>query len=67
MGLGPLLVGGQVGVQGVAAFLRLAPLIEDVPGIPGGAALRRAAAGLSAGSRLAGLLPRIPGAPGSRR
>jgi hypothetical protein len=62
--LAPLLVSGRVAVQGVAAFLQLAPLIEDVPGIPGGAALRRAAAGLSAGSRLAGLLPRIPGVPG---
>ncbi len=69
----PLVVTGALRVQGVSAFLRLAPLIEDVPGIPGGAALRKAATGLAAGGRLAGrlpgtagLLPRLPGFGGRR-
>ena len=64
----PLVVTGALRVQGVAALLRLAPLIEDVPGIPGGAALRGAATALAAGGRwagrlpgTAGLLPRLPG------
>ena len=58
---GPLVVSGGLRLQGAAAFLRLAPLIEDVPGIPGGPALRRAAAALAAGGRVAGRLPGVPG------
>lgn len=61
---GPLVLSGALRVQGPAAFLRLAPLVEDVPGIPGAAALRRAGAALAAGGRLVGRLPRVPGLPG---
>lgn len=70
----PLVVSGGLRVQGAPAFLRLAPLVEDVPGIPGGPALRRAAAALTAGGRLAGRLPGVqgllgglPGRPGRDR
>jgi uncharacterized protein (TIGR03083 family) len=58
--LGPLLASGQVRLQDVRAFVRLAPVIEDLPGIPGGEALQRAARGLGSASRLAGRLPRLP-------
>jgi uncharacterized protein (TIGR03083 family) len=58
--LGPLLASRQVRLQDVRAFLRLTPLIEDLPGIPGGEALQRAARGLGGASQLAGRLPRLP-------
>lgn len=48
----------RVQVDNLPAFLRLAPLIESAPHIPGGAALRGATQLLRAAS---GLLGRIPG------
>jgi uncharacterized protein (TIGR03083 family) len=70
----PLVVSGGLRLQGAPALLRLAPLIEDVPGIPGGPALRRAGTALAAGGRVAGRLPGVQGLlagftarPGRRR
>lgn len=44
--LGQLLLTRRLQVQQLASFMRLAPLLHEVPGLPGGAALRTAVAGL---------------------
>ena len=61
-----LLAQRRIRMQDLRRFMMLAPIVEAVPGIPGGAALR-AAARVMAGA--AGLVDRIPGAgriPGLR-
>jgi hypothetical protein len=42
-----LLVGRRMHVRDLGGWMRLAPLVEQVPGLPGGPALRTAVAGLS--------------------
>jgi hypothetical protein len=42
-----LLLRRRLHVQDLPAWLRLAPLVEEVPGLPGGAALRGAVSGIS--------------------
>jgi uncharacterized protein (TIGR03083 family) len=44
--LAGLLVQRRLHVQQLPSFMRLAPLLHEVPGLPGGAALRTAVAGL---------------------
>jgi uncharacterized protein (TIGR03083 family) len=56
----PLVVSGRVRLQGAPAFLRLAPLIEDVPGIPGGRVVGRLPG-------VQGLLGGLPGREGRER
>lgn len=46
-GLPQLLVSRRLQVQHLPQWMRLAPLLEEVPGLPGGAALRTAVSGLS--------------------
>lgn len=46
-GLPQLLVSRRLQVQQLPQWMRLAPLLEEVPGLPGGAALRTAVSGLS--------------------
>ena len=46
-GLPQLLVSRRLQVQQLPQWMRLAPLLEEVPGLPGGAALRTAVNGLS--------------------
>ena len=58
-GLGPTLASGAMTVAGLPTFLRLAPLVEQVPGLPGGAALSSGARALSGLGRLAGGLGRL--------
>lgn len=53
-----LLVTRRLRVQDLGAFLRLAGILEQVPGLPGGAALRAAARGLSGAGSLLARLPR---------
>lgn len=43
-----LLVSRRLVVQQLPSFLRLAPLVSDIPGLPGGAALRAGVGGLGA-------------------
>lgn len=50
-----LLVTRRLVVHDLPSFLRLAPLLQEVPGLPGGAALRSAVGGLGRVSRLLGL------------
>lgn len=50
-----LLVSRRMVVQDLSSWMRLAPLVAEVPGLPGGAALRGAIAGLG---RVSGLLGR---------
>ena len=47
IGLPQLLLSRRLHVQQLPQWMRLAPLLEDVPGLPGGPALRHAVAGLS--------------------
>ncbi|HEX8497861.1 MAG TPA: maleylpyruvate isomerase N-terminal domain-containing protein [Actinomycetales bacterium] len=47
-----LLLQRRLVVQDLPAFMRLAPLLHEVPGLPGGAALRGAVGGLSKVTRL---------------
>lgn len=42
-----LLLGRKLHVQHLPQWMRLAPLLDDVPGLPGGAALKTAVGGLS--------------------
>ncbi len=42
-----LLLTRRLVVQQLPQWMRLAPLLEDVPGLPGGAALKTAVGGLS--------------------
>jgi len=56
-----LLLGRRIHVQEMTQWLRLAPLLDDLPGLPGGAALASAAAGLSG---VAGGLSSLTGAAG---
>ncbi|MEX2290258.1 MAG: maleylpyruvate isomerase N-terminal domain-containing protein [Mycobacteriales bacterium] len=46
-GLPQLLVSRRLQVQQLPQWMRLAPLLDDVPGLPGGAALRAAVGGVS--------------------
>ncbi|GAC1322979.1 MAG: hypothetical protein NVSMB13_02190 [Mycobacteriales bacterium] len=58
----PLLLTRRIKVQEMASFVRLAPLVHEVPGLPGGAALRTVSAGLGGGIAGVGkLLGRLPG------
>ncbi len=50
--LATLLLTRRLVVQDLPGFLRLAPLLHEVPGLPGGAALRGAVAGLGRVTRL---------------
>jgi uncharacterized protein (TIGR03083 family) len=54
-----LLVQRRLVVSEMTSFMRLAPLLSEVPGLPGGAALRTAVAGLGGVSRLLGRLPSL--------
>lgn len=45
--LGQLLLTRRLQVQHLPQWMRLAPLLDDVPGLPGGAALKTAVSGLS--------------------
>jgi uncharacterized protein (TIGR03083 family) len=51
-----LLLSRRLVVSQLPAFMRLAPLVSDVPGLPGGAALRSGVAGVSKVSGLVGRL-----------
>ena len=46
-GVPGLLVSRRLHVQDLPAWMRLAPLVEEVPGLPGGTALRTAVGGIS--------------------
>jgi uncharacterized protein (TIGR03083 family) len=56
--LGQLLVTRRLHVQQLPSFMRLAPLLHEVPGLPGGAALRAALAGLGGVTKVLGRLRR---------
>lgn len=47
-----LLVGRQIRVHGIPELARLAPIVEEVPGLPGGPALRAAARWFNGAGRL---------------
>ncbi len=47
-----LLLSRRLAVQDLRGFMRLAPLLHDVPGLPGGAVLRSAVGGLGRVTRL---------------
>ena len=49
-----LLVQRRLKVQELSSFMRLAPLLHEVPGLPGGAVLRAGVSGLSGVTRLVG-------------
>ncbi len=51
-----LLVSRRLVVQQMTSFMRLAPIVTEVPGLPGGAALRTGVAGLG---KVSGLLSRL--------
>lgn len=53
----PLLVSRKLVVHRLPSLLRLAPLVEEVPGIPGGTALKGAIKHLAGAGRLLGRLP----------
>ena len=53
-----LLVQRRLVVQQLASFMRLAPLVSDVPGLPGGQALKAGLAGISGITRMLGRLRR---------
>ena len=57
----PMLARRDLRVHHMAGLLALAPIVEAVPGLPGGPALRVAVRNLRSVSRL---LRRIPGVPG---
>ena len=50
--LGQLLLTRRLVVQDLTGFMRLAPLLHEVPGLPGGAALTTAVTGLGSVTRL---------------
>lgn len=52
--LGQLLLTRRLVVQQLPSFMRLAPLLNDVPGLPGGAALKTAVAGLGSVTKVLG-------------
>ncbi|GAC1442837.1 MAG: hypothetical protein NVS3B26_06890 [Mycobacteriales bacterium] len=52
--LGQLLLSRRLQVQQLPSFMRLAPLLHEVPGLPGGAALRTAVTGLGSVTRVLG-------------
>jgi uncharacterized protein (TIGR03083 family) len=52
--LAQLLLTRRLQVQRLDSFLRLAPLLHEVPGLPGGAALRTAVAGLGGVTKVLG-------------
>jgi hypothetical protein len=56
-----LLLTRRLQVQQLHHFMRLAPLLDDVPGLPGGPALKSAVAGMSGvGSGVGRVLGRLP-------
>lgn len=59
--LGQLLLTRRLQVQQLPQWMRLAPLLDDVPGLPGGAALKTAVGGLSG---VAGSLSGVAGGVG---
>jgi len=52
--LGQLLLSRRLQVQQLSSFMRLAPLLHEVPGLPGGAALRTAVGGLGGVTKVLG-------------
>jgi uncharacterized protein (TIGR03083 family) len=56
--LGQLLLTRRLVVHQLPSFMRLAPLLHEVPGLPGGAALKTAVAGLGGVTRAFGRLRR---------
>jgi uncharacterized protein (TIGR03083 family) len=52
--LGTLLLTRRLHVQQLPSFMRLAPLLHEVPGLPGGAALRTAVSGLGSVTKALG-------------
>ena len=56
--LAQLLLSRRLVVHQLPSFMRLAPLLHEVPGLPGGAALRGAVAGLGSVNKLLGRLRR---------
>lgn len=52
--LGQLLLTRRLQVQHLTSFMRLAPLLHEVPGLPGGPALRTAVAGLGGVTKVLG-------------
>ena len=52
--LGQLLLTRRLQVQQLPSFMRLAPLLHEVPGLPGGAALRTAVGGLGSVTKMLG-------------
>jgi uncharacterized protein (TIGR03083 family) len=60
--LGQLLLTRRLQVQQMQHFMRLAPLLDAVPGLPGGASLKTAVGGLhGVGSSVGRVLGRLPG------
>lgn len=59
----PMLARRELRLHHVAGLLALAPIVEAVPGLPGGAALRVAVHNVRGISRLVRRLPRVPGLP----
>lgn len=53
-----LLVQRRLVVQQLTSFMRLAPIVHDAPGLPGGAALKAGISGVSGITRLVGRLRR---------
>lgn len=56
--LGSLLLTRRLQVQHLPSFMRLAPLLHEVPGLPGGAALRNAVSGLGNVTKVLGRFKR---------
>jgi hypothetical protein len=57
-----LMLARRMHVQHMASWMRLAPLVEEVPGLPGGSTLRTAVGGLSGvGAGVGRVLSRLPG------
>jgi hypothetical protein len=56
-----LLVTGRIRIHDVPGLLRLAPIVTEIPGIPGGPALRIASRALAGAGGALSLLPRLPG------
>lgn len=53
----PLLASGRLRVQSIGSMVRLAPLVVEIPGLPGRGALRRAASVMTGGGWLLGRWP----------
>lgn len=58
-----LLLSRRLVVHSLPSWLRLAPLLDSVPGLPGGPALRTAVSGLSGVGKVAHVVGRLPSVP----